>query len=109
MKKTGDMRLTPVTSWRAQDTFASIEKEYIKTGSNFVIKFVIFTYIPLILISSKFFYSPTDAQVKYLKNNFKICNKTDIKTSPTYFVAVTPSSGNALLVRAKITVDKIAN
>jgi hypothetical protein len=44
-----------------------------------------------------------------LKNNFKIYIKIDIKTAPTCFGAVTPSSGNALLVLAKVTVSKIAN
>jgi hypothetical protein len=53
----------------------------------------------------KFIYSPTDAQVNCLKNNFKI----DIKTAPTCFGAVTPSSGSALFVLAKVTVVKIAN
>jgi hypothetical protein len=43
----GGMPLTPVTSWRAQETFASIQKKYIKTGSNFVIKFIIFLEIIL--------------------------------------------------------------
>ena len=57
----------------------------------------------------KVFYSPTDAQLDCLKRNFKIYFKTDIKTSPTYFGAVTPSSGSALLVLAKVTVVKIAN
>jgi hypothetical protein len=56
-----------------------------------------------------FFYSPTDAQVNCLKNNFKIYIKIDIKTAPTYFGAITPSSGSALLVLAKVTVVKIAN
>ena len=55
--------------------------------------------------SSKFFYPPTDAQVNCLKNNIKF----HIKTALTCFVAVTPSSGNALLVLAKVTVFKIAN
>jgi hypothetical protein len=32
---------------------------------------------------SKFFYSPTDAQLNCLKNNFKIYIKADIKTAPT--------------------------
>jgi len=68
-----------------------------------------FTYIPCILILSKFFYSPTDAQVNCLKNNFKIYTKIDIKTAPTCFGAVTPSSGSALLVLAKVTVVKITN
>jgi len=55
------------------------------------------------------FYSPTDAQVNCLKNNFKIYIKINIKTAPTFFGAVTPSSGSALLVLAKVTVVKIAN
>jgi hypothetical protein len=57
----------------------------------------------------KVFYSPTDAQVNCLKNNFKIYIKIDTKTVPTYFGAITPSSGNELLVLAKVTVVKIAN
>jgi hypothetical protein len=57
----------------------------------------------------KVFYSPTDGQVNCLKNNFKIYIKIDIKTAPTCFGAVTPSSENALLVLAKVTVVKIAN
>jgi hypothetical protein len=56
-----------------------------------------------------FFYSPTVAQLNCLKNNFKIYIKIDIKTAPTCFDAVTPSSGSALLVLAKVTVVKIAN
>ena len=60
-------------------------------------------------IGSKFFYSPTDVQVNYLKNGLKIYIKIDIKTAPTYFGAVTPSSGSALLVLAKVTVVKIVN
>jgi len=68
------------------------------------------TYILCILILSKFFlYSPTDAQVNCLKNNFKIYIKIYIITAPTCFGAVTPSSGRALLVLAKVTVVKIAN
>jgi hypothetical protein len=39
--------LAPLTSWRAQENFASIQKEYIKTGFNFVIKFIIFLEITL--------------------------------------------------------------
>jgi len=57
----------------------------------------------------KVFYSPTDAQVNCLKNNFKIYIKINIKTAPTCFCAVTPSSRSALLVLAKATVVKIAN
>jgi hypothetical protein len=37
----------------------------------------------------KVFYSPTDAQVNCLKNNFKIYIKIDIKTAPTCFGAIT--------------------
>jgi len=57
----------------------------------------------------KFFLSPTDVQVNCLKNSFKICIKIDIKTTPTCFGAVTPSSGRALFVLDKVTVVKIAN
>jgi len=42
--------------------------------------------------------------VNCLKNSLKIYNKTYIKTAPTRFGAVTPSSGSALLVLAKVTV-----
>ena len=59
--------------------------------------------------TTKVFYSSTDTQVNFLKNNFKMYIKIDIKTTPTCFGAVTPSSGNALLVLAKVTVVKIAN
>jgi hypothetical protein len=58
---------------------------------------------------SKFFYSPTDAQVNCLKKNFKINIKINIKTIPACFGAVTPSSGSAILMLAKVTVVKIAN
>jgi len=47
--------------------------------------------------------------VNYLKNSFKIYVKIDIKTAPTCFGAVTPSSGSALLVLAEVTFVKIAN
>jgi hypothetical protein len=60
-------------------------------------------------LESKFLYSPTEAQVNCLNNNFRIYIKTDIKTAPTSFDAVTPSSGNALYVLSKVTVVKIAN
>jgi TRAP-type C4-dicarboxylate transport system permease large subunit len=45
-------------------------------------------------------YSPTDAQANCLKNNIKIY----IKTFLTRFGAVTPPSGSALFVLAKVTV-----
>jgi len=64
-----------------------------------------FTFVPCILVLSKFFYSPTDAQVNCLKNNFKIYINIDIKAAPTCFGAVTPLSGRALLVLAKVTVN----
>jgi hypothetical protein len=44
-----------------------------------------------------FVYSPTDAQVSCLNNNFKMYIKIDIKTAPTCLGAVIPSSGSALL------------
>jgi len=47
--------------------------------------------------------------VNCLNNNFKIDIKIDIKTAATCFGTVTPSSGSALLVFAKVTVVKIAN
>ena len=62
---------------------------------------------PVICIS--FFYSSTDAQVNCLKNNFKIYMKIDITTALTCFGAVTPSSGSALPVLAKVTLVKIVN
>jgi hypothetical protein len=50
---------------------------------------------------SKCFNPPTDAQVNCLKNNFKIYIKIYIKTAPTCFGAITPSSGSALFDLAK--------
>jgi len=47
--------------------------------------------------------------VHSLKKNFKIYIKIDIKSAPTCFGAVAPSSGSAVLVLAKVTVVKIAN
>jgi hypothetical protein len=44
-----------------------------------------------------------------LKNNFKIYIKIDIKTAPTCFGAVTPSSGIALFELVEVTVVKIIN
>ena len=52
-----------------------------------------------------FFYSPTDAQVNCLKNNFKMYINIAIKAALTCFGAVKPSSGSALLVLAKVTVN----
>ena len=70
---------------------------------------IISTYIQCIEILSNSFYSPTDVQVKCLKNNFKISVKIDIKTAATCFGTVTPSSGSVLLVLAKGTAVKIAD
>ena len=53
----------------------------------------------------KVFHSPTDAQVNCLKRNIKIY----IKTVPTCFGAVTPSSGSSLFLLAKVTVVKTVN
>jgi hypothetical protein len=61
------------------------------------------------LKTSKFFYSRTDAQVNCLKNSFKVYIKINIRIAPTCFGAVTPSSGSALLILAKVTVVKITN
>jgi len=44
-----------------------------------------------------------------LKIISKFTLKYTIKTDPTCFGAVTPSSGSALLVLAKVTVVKTAN
>jgi hypothetical protein len=63
----------------------------------------------IIVVVTKIFNSPTDEQVNFLKNNFKIHIKIDIKTAPTCFGTVTPSSGSALFVLAKVTVLKIIN
>jgi hypothetical protein len=56
-----------------------------------------------------FFNSPTEAQVNCLKNNFKIYIKIYMKTAPTCFGAVTPSSGRAIFELATVTVVKIIN
>jgi hypothetical protein len=56
-----------------------------------------------LILLIKVSYPPTDAQVNCLKNNIKIY----IKTAPTCFGAVAPSSGSALSVLAKVTVLKI--
>jgi len=55
------------------------------------------------------FYSPTDAQLNCLTKILKFTIKLNNKTAPTSFGAVTPSSGSALFVLAKVTVVKIAN
>jgi len=57
------------------------------------------------MISSKVFYSPTNAQVIFLKNNIKI----HIKIAPTCFSAITPSSVTALFVLAKVKLVKLVS
>jgi hypothetical protein len=52
----------------------------------------------------KFFFYQLMHKSIVLKNNLKICIKIDIKTAPTCFGAVTPPSGSALLVLAKVIV-----
>ena len=51
------------------------------------------------------FYLLTDTQESYFKKDIKIY----IKTAPTCFGAVTPSSGSVLFMLAKVTVVKIIN
>jgi hypothetical protein len=65
--------------------------------------------VVIAIFSYQSFFSPIGAKVNCLKNNFKIYIKIDMKIAPTYFGTVTPSSGSALLVLAKVTVVKIAN
>jgi len=57
----------------------------------------------------RFIYSPNDAQVNCFKNNIKVYIKINIETAPTYFGAVTPSPGSALLLLDQVKVVKIAN
>jgi hypothetical protein len=51
-------------------------------------------------LKDKVLYSPTDAQVNCVKNNFKIYIKIDMKRAATCLGAVTPSSGRVLLILA---------
>jgi hypothetical protein len=78
--------------------FMSFALEYVLINC-----FVFFNYS---FYHQSFFYSPTDAQVNCLKNNFKIYIKIDIKTAPTCFGAVTPSLGSALLMLLKLQLLK---
>jgi len=54
----------------------------------------------MFLSITKVFFSPTNAQVIVLKNNIKIY----IKIALTCFGAVTPPSGSALTMLAKVTL-----
>jgi hypothetical protein len=66
----------------------------------------VFTYIPCcILILSKFLIHHLMHKWVVLRNNIKIY----IKTAPTCFGAVTPSSGSALFVLTKVMVVKIVH
>jgi len=47
--------------------------------------------------------------VNCLKNSIKIYIKVNIKTALTHFGLVTPPSGSAKFVLAKVTFVKIAN
>jgi hypothetical protein len=68
-----------------------------------------FFYIhPVLLDITKVFYSPTDAQVNCLRDNFKFTLKFTLKQLRHVSVQ-SPSSGSALFVLAKVTVVKIAN
>jgi hypothetical protein len=70
---------------------------------------VVFTYVPRILILSKFFYLPTDALVNCLKNNFKIYIKIDVKKQLQHVSVQSSLSRSALFELANITVVKIIN
>ena len=84
---------------------SAVEASSSLKGPNEILAFFFFYIRTLHLDIIKVFYSSTDAQVNCLKNNIKIY----IKTAPTCFGAVTPSSGSAIFVLAKVTVVKIAN
>jgi hypothetical protein len=67
--------------------------------------FLIFTYIPYILIIIKVF-SPTDEQLNSLKNNFKFALKLTLK-DPLYFGVKHHCQGAHYLSRAKVTIVNI--
>ena len=67
--------------------------------------FIFYIHTEHLDIIKVFYYSPTDTQVNCLKNNPKIY----IRTAATCFSTVTPSSGSALFVLAKVTVVKIVH
>ena len=105
--KSGNLQILPATpcvmNFRSQTYImfslprTSCHSYYTSNHKISVFLLFFFTYTLCVLIS-KFFYSPTDPQVNCLKNNFKIYIKINIKTAPTCFGAVTPSSGSALLI-----------
>ena len=66
---------------------------------NKILKCAFFTFVPCIVILSKILFT-NECRSDCLKNNTKIY----IKIAPTCFDAVTPSSGSALFVLAKVTV-----
>jgi hypothetical protein len=57
--------------------------------SMFVFSLFFPTHTPCSILILSVFYSPTDAQLNCLKNNFKFHIKIDIKTAPTCFGAIT--------------------
>jgi len=67
------------------------------------IRNIIFTFVPCILILLKFLFT-NECTSDCLKNI-----KIYIKIAPTCFCAVTPSSGSALFVLAKVTLVKIVS
>jgi len=74
--------------WRNEKSIQSFTGEALGYGRTKTWGDFFPTYIPRILILSKF-YTPTDAQLNCLKNNFKIDIKIDIKTVPTCFGVIT--------------------
>jgi hypothetical protein len=79
-------------------------------GEGFMFFFPTYILCSIVILSKFFYYSPPDAQVNFLKNNFKFTLKLTIKQLRHVSVqSVTPSSGSVLLVLAKFTVVKIAN
>ena len=117
--RSGQVRkISPPTAIRSPDRPPRSQSLYrLSCPNNFLDKFVekiktntlnsFFFHIHTVHfgIIKVFFYSRTDAQVNCLKNSVKIY----IKTVPTCFGAVKPSSGSALFELAKVTVVKIIN
>ena len=70
--------------------------------------FKMFTYIPCILIIIKVFFSPTDAQLDNLKNNFKFALKLTSKDSYMFRCEKRHPQGAHYLILAKVTVVKMS-
>jgi len=60
--------------------------------------------VHLDIINFFLLFTPTDAQVNCLKNNFKIYTKININIAATCFGVVTPSPGSALFVLAQVKI-----